>query len=73
MTTNPPVEPRKVVPDQDCPDCLGTGTEEIPNELTSPTYITCLCVLDQLTSDDEPFVIDTTPNDLTKWADVVEP
>lgn len=73
--TNPTVEPRKVVPLQDCTACHGSGMDLVDFQpfIDEPGYEVCNCVLDQLTNDNEPFAIDTTPNDLTKWVDVVEP
>lgn len=73
MTTNPP---RAIVPLEDCKQCYGSGMVVV--DVLSlrvgdiPDYETCDCVLDQLTSDNEPFTIDTTPNDLTRGVDVKE-
>lgn len=75
MTTNPP---RAIVPLQDCKQCYGSGVyasgwEGVPfsHDITA-VYAFCECVLDQLTSDNEPFTVDTTPNDLTRGVDVKE-
>lgn len=72
MTTNPP---RAIVPLEDCKQCYGSGMEFVSLAILTgePGYEVCQCVLDQLDSYEQPFTIDTTPNDLTKWADVVEP